>query len=126
MKLPGRLPPLGVPGLRAAGATAAATRGTSAATGHLVEAPMGPGASPRLDPRLYQIAVLASLLVYGMAWLGLDIHPGRAVVILAAALMTQLAATAIAELPRFDPRSALISGLSLCLLLRTNEPWLAM
>jgi Na+-transporting NADH:ubiquinone oxidoreductase subunit NqrB len=37
-----------------------------------------------------------------------------------------LAATAVAELPRFDPKSALISGLSLCLLLRTNDPWLAM
>ena len=70
--------------------------------------------------------MLASLLVYGMAWLGLDIHPDRAVAILAAALVTQLAATALAELPRFDPKSALISGLSLCLLLRTNDPWLAM
>src|SRR5688500_10895860 len=114
MNLPGRLH-VGFPGLRAAGATAAATRGTSAAAGHLVEPAVRSGASPRLDPRLYQIAVLASLLVYGMAWLELDIHPGRAAAILATALMTQLAATAIAELPRFDPRSALISGLSLCL-----------
>lgn len=28
-------------------------------------------------------------------------------------------------MPRFDPKSALISGLSLCLLLRTNDAWLA-
>jgi Na+-transporting NADH:ubiquinone oxidoreductase subunit NqrB len=40
--------------------------------------------------------------------------------------MTQWAATALAELPSFDPRSALISGLSLCLLLRTNDLGLAM
>jgi Na+-transporting NADH:ubiquinone oxidoreductase subunit NqrB len=61
-----------------------------------------------------------------MAWLGLDVHPGRAVAILAAALLTQLAATTLTELPRFDPKSALISGLSLCLLLRTNDLGLAM
>ncbi len=30
-----------------------------------------------------------------------------------------------ASLTRFDPRSALISGLSLCLLFRTSDPWLA-
>jgi len=79
----------------------------------------------RLDPRLYQIAVLASLLAYGMAYLGFDIQPGRAVAILTAALLTQLAATALAARSGFDPRSALISGLSLCLLLRTNDPVLA-
>ena len=45
--------------------------------------------------------------------------------ILAVALMTQLAGTVLTGLPRFDPKSALISGLSLCLLLRTNEPGLA-
>src|SRR5262245_5963093 len=78
-----------------------------------------------LDPRLYQIAVLASLLVYGMARLGFDVSPGQAVAILAAALGTQLACATLAARPTFDPRSALISGLSLCLLLRTNDPWLA-
>ena len=57
-----------------------------------------------IDPRLYQIAVLASLLVYGMAWLGLDIHPGRAVAILATALLTQWAATELAELPALRPQ----------------------
>src|SRR5262245_53907777 len=79
----------------------------------------------QLDPRLYQIAVLASLLLYGMAHLGFDVSPGRAVAILAAALATQLACTTLAARPTFDPRSALISGLSLCLLLRTNDPGLA-
>ena len=127
MKLLGRLQPVGIPGSRRIRGTAAtATRATSAAAGRIPGDGVTLRAPPRLDPRLYQITVLASLLVYGMAWLGLDIHPGRAVAILAAALMTQWAATAVAELPRFDPKSALISGLSLCLLLRTNDPWLAM
>ena len=30
------------------------------------------------DPRLYQIATLASLLVYGLIWLDFDITPARA------------------------------------------------
>jgi len=72
------------------------------------------------DPRIYQIAALASLLLYGMAFLGFDVSPGRAAVILAAALGTQLLCTRAFRLPAFDPKSALISGLSLCLLLRTN------
>ena len=79
----------------------------------------------RPDPRLYQISVLSLLLAYGMVWLNLDIAPVQASIILATALLTQLAATLLGEAPRFDPRSALISGLSLCLLLRTNDPWLA-
>lgn len=77
------------------------------------------------DPRLYQILVLASLLVYGIARLDLEIHPGRALLLLATALLTQLACTRLWRLPAFDPRSALISGLSLCLLLRTNSVALA-
>lgn len=72
------------------------------------------------DPRLFQIAALASLLLYGMAFLGFDISPARALLILAAALGTQLACTRFFRLPTFDPKSAAISGLSLCLLLRTN------
>jgi enediyne biosynthesis protein E5 len=86
---------------------------------------MAQAATPRLDPRLYQIAVLSVLLAYGMIGLDLEIDRGRAVAILAAALLTQLGGTVLARIPRFDPRSALISGLSLCLLLRTNDPWLA-
>jgi Na+-transporting NADH:ubiquinone oxidoreductase subunit NqrB len=42
-------------------------------------------------------------------------------VTLAVALATQLACTRLWNLPAFDPRSALISGLSLCLLLRSNS-----
>ena len=43
------------------------------------------------------------------------------VVTIGAALLTQYVATRLARLPVFDPTSALISSLSLCLLLRTND-----
>lgn len=72
------------------------------------------------DPRLYQIASLAGLLAFGVARLDLDVSGVQAGVTLLTVLLTQYAGTRLAGLPRFDPRSALISGLSLCLLLRTN------
>jgi enediyne biosynthesis protein E5 len=77
------------------------------------------------DPRLYQILVLSSLLAYGVLHLDLEIALGRALLLLATALLTQYACTRLWRLPAFDPRSALISGLSLCLLLRTNSTGLA-
>jgi len=80
----------------------------------------------RWDPRLYQIATLAGLLGYGLGWLDLEIQPQTALAILASALATQLACARLAGRGRFDPRSALISGLSLCLLLRTGSLSLAM
>ncbi|PYM77598.1 MAG: hypothetical protein DME03_04045 [Candidatus Rokuibacteriota bacterium] len=79
----------------------------------------------RWDPRLYQIATLAGLLGYGVCWLDLEVQPQTAVVIVASALAAQLACERLAGRPRFDPRSALISGLSLCLLLRTESPVVA-
>jgi Na+-translocating ferredoxin:NAD+ oxidoreductase RnfD subunit len=72
------------------------------------------------DPRLYQIACLSGLLAYGLAGLGFDIAMGQVAVLLATCLAVQLAGTRLTGLPRFDPRSALISGLSLCLLLRSE------
>ena len=72
------------------------------------------------DPRLYQIAMLSSLLVYGMGWLAFDITIARAALLLATALATQVACDRFAARPP-NLRSALISGLSLCLLLRTNR-----
>lgn len=73
------------------------------------------------DPRYYQIAVLASLLIYGVGWLAFDIGPREIAFLLGAVLATQFVFGELAGQPRFDPRSALISGLSLCLLLRTNN-----
>jgi Na+-transporting NADH:ubiquinone oxidoreductase subunit NqrB len=80
----------------------------------------------KVDPRLYQILVLSSLLVYGVTRLDLEIRPGRVLLLLATALLTQWACTRLWRLPAFDPRSALISGLSLCLLMRTNSAGLAL
>ena len=81
--------------------------------------------APRLDPRLWQIASLTGLLIYGLARLDFDITPARAALVLISALLAQWLATRLARLPKFDPKSALISALSLCLLLRTGEAWIA-
>jgi Na+-transporting NADH:ubiquinone oxidoreductase subunit NqrB len=78
------------------------------------------------DPRHYQIAMLASLLAYGIVRLDFEIAPARAGAVLTVALLTQYACTRLWHLPAFDPRSAAISGLSLCLLLRTNSVTLAL
>jgi Na+-transporting NADH:ubiquinone oxidoreductase subunit NqrB len=73
------------------------------------------------DPRLYQIGTLGSLLGYGVWWLSFEVHAETALAIVATALVTQLACTRVSGRGPFDPRSALISALSLCLLLRTSS-----
>ena len=78
-----------------------------------------------MDPRWYQIGSLAALLTFGMLRLGFEIGLAQAGVTLATAIAIQYACTRIWRLPQFDPKSALISGLSLCLLLRTNDIALA-
>jgi Na+-translocating ferredoxin:NAD+ oxidoreductase RnfD subunit len=78
------------------------------------------GSARRRDPRLYQISVLASLLVYGLTRLHFEIGALQAAVTLAAALLAQAAGDRLTG-RRYEPRSALISGLSLCLLLRTDH-----
>jgi Na+-translocating ferredoxin:NAD+ oxidoreductase RnfD subunit len=76
------------------------------------------------DPRDYQISVLGGLLVYGLLALDFDVGIVQVAVTLGSVLLIQYACTRLWRLPRFDPKSALISGLSLCLLLRTNFLWL--
>ena len=76
------------------------------------------------DPRYYQIAVLTSLLIYGVGWLGFDVDVGQIAILLGSVLLTQFLYGKFFAASPFDPRSALISGLSLCLLLRTNSPLL--
>ena len=78
-----------------------------------------------LDPRLYQISMLGCLLGYGMLRLDFEITTARAATLLATALLTQYVCSRLWSLPAFDARSAWISGLSLCLLLRTNSPGVA-
>jgi Na+-transporting NADH:ubiquinone oxidoreductase subunit NqrB len=77
-----------------------------------------------LDPRLYQIATLTLLLGFGLIGLDFDIRWDVAAVMLVWALGVQYAGSRAAGIG-FDPRSALISTLSLCLLLRTNYVWVA-
>jgi Na+-transporting NADH:ubiquinone oxidoreductase subunit NqrB len=73
------------------------------------------------DPRLYQIAVLSALLLYGAVGLDFEIQLYVALAVTSSALATQLIFSKLWKLPQFDPRSALISTLSLCLLLRTTS-----
>jgi Na+-translocating ferredoxin:NAD+ oxidoreductase RnfD subunit len=75
----------------------------------------------RRDPRWYQISLLAALLAYGLIRLDFDVAYTQVAATLGAALLAQYVCTRLWKLPAFDPRSALISGLSLCLLLRTNS-----
>lgn len=77
------------------------------------------------DPRYYQIAVLTSLVAFGVVALDFGIRWQNAVSIVVTALAVQYLGTRYARLPRFDPLSPLITSLSLTLLLRTDEPQLA-
>lgn len=72
------------------------------------------------DPRCYQVAVLSTLLCVGVFLLDFGIRWQNAAVILLTAQATQLLGTHLTGLPRFDPLSALITSLSLTLLLRTE------
>ena len=81
---------------------------------------MAKGARGR-DPRHFQIGALTALLLYGLWGLGFDQTPGRAVLILATALLVQLGLGRLVG-SSFEPKSALVSGLSLCLLLRAASP----
>ena len=96
-----------------------------------------PGTDPairkQLDPRWYQIAVLGTLLCYGLFVLRFDLSYTQVAAILSTVLVTQLCCTLWLAggrsgakqgprwILRFEPRSALISGLSLCLLLRSGS-----
>ena len=106
------------------------------------------------DPRNYQLGALSTLLVVGISRFGFDVPPLHVAVTLMSALAAQGLAGRLtwqasrgrrttagsmggpvpAKAPTsrppfaaaFEWRSALISGLSLCLLLRTRQPvWLA-
>jgi len=75
------------------------------------------------DPRHLQIAVLTTLLAYGVLSLDFGVSGLLAAGVVGSALATQLVFTTSHRIP-FDPRSPLISALSLCLLLRAADPTL--
>jgi Na+-transporting NADH:ubiquinone oxidoreductase subunit NqrB len=78
------------------------------------------------DPRHYQMTVQALLLLWGLALLDFEITAARAALTLVSVLAAQWACTRVfTPAARFEWRSALISGLSLCLLLRvTSAFWI--
>jgi Na+-transporting NADH:ubiquinone oxidoreductase subunit NqrB len=72
------------------------------------------------DPRYYQVAVLTTLLGIGVFVLDFGIRWQNAVAIILTAQAAQFICSRLSGLPRFDPMSALITSLSLTLLLRTE------
>lgn len=80
----------------------------------------------RVDARLLQIGSLATLLAINIIWFDLGARWDEAVFTLAAALGAQAVFSRMARVA-FEWRSALITGLSLSILLRSNDPlvWVA-
>jgi Na+-transporting NADH:ubiquinone oxidoreductase subunit NqrB len=74
-----------------------------------------------LDARLFQIASLATLLAANILWFDLGASWRQSVVTLASTIGTQALFSHVYRV-RFEWQSALITGLSLSLLLRSNEP----
>ena len=75
------------------------------------------------DARHYQIAALSTLLVFNLGWIDFGARPANSACALAAALLTQIVCSRLTGTP-LDLRSPLITGLSLSLLLRADEPWI--
>lgn len=72
------------------------------------------------DPRNYQISVLSSLILLGLFHYGFHLPWWHVAGCIGATLTTQAIADRVIKRP-FDPRSPLISALSLTLLLRTGS-----
>src|SRR5262245_35686536 len=83
------------------------------------------------DARHYQIAALATLLAFNFIWLDFGARPLNSALAIGGALATQALCTwcPLPTFPRslreaaFDPRSPLITGLSLSLQLRADASW---
>lgn len=74
------------------------------------------------DARWFQIAGQTAILLTGLFALNFRIEPQQIAAAIGAALLAQwMGALLIAS--RFDWKSAAITGLSLCLLLRANDVW---
>ena len=97
--------------------------------GRVSAEPIGPRASAgsRLlaDPRHFQIAALSTLIGLGLFQFGFEVPWWHVAAVLGGTLGTQ--AIADRSVGRaFEPRSALISALSLTILLRTGSVWLSL
>src|ERR1700722_9705665 len=78
----------------------------------------------RGDARHFQIAALMGLLAFNLGWIDFGAKPLNSLLAVLSALATQWLCTRIWRLPALDLRSPLITGLSLSLLLRADEPWI--
>lgn len=78
------------------------------------------------DPRYYQVFVLSLLVSYGILVLDFGIHFQTAGTIFLTAQLIQAVCSRLSGLSRFDPFSALVTSLSLTMLLRTDSAVLAM
>jgi enediyne biosynthesis protein E5 len=76
------------------------------------------------DARHFQILALASLVALNFAIVDFGAAPLPSVLAVTGALVTQAVCGWLVGAGRFDMRSPLITGLSLSLLLRADEPWL--
>lgn len=76
------------------------------------------------DARHFQIVALSSLLAINFVWMDFGAKPVYSALAISSALATQIICSRWFGLPRIDLRSPLITGLSLSLLLRADEPWL--
>jgi enediyne biosynthesis protein E5 len=76
------------------------------------------------DARHFQIVALASLLLLNFFWIDFGAKPVYSALAILSALATQVVCSRLFGLPHIDPRSPLITGLSLSLLLRADAPWL--
>ncbi len=76
------------------------------------------------DPRHFQILALSSLLTLLFVWS--DFAPTGQILLLtlSSTLIAQFVFVKIFSVPKFDFRSPLITGLSLCLLLKVSMLWL--
>src|ERR1700760_1285967 len=77
------------------------------------------------DARHWQIAALGTLVFYSFVFLDFGAKPLFTAIALSSVLATQWVCSKLWRRP-FEWRSGLITGLSLSLLLRTNEPWIMM
>jgi Na+-transporting NADH:ubiquinone oxidoreductase subunit NqrB len=82
------------------------------------------GSSLLADGRHFQIAALGTLVALSFFWLDFGAKPLASGLAIAGTLATQALCTRLWRLPRLDLRSPLITGFSLSLLLRADEPLL--
>jgi len=73
--------------------------------------------------RHWQVVALSTLLIFNLGWIDFGARPENSVLALGAALITQCVCCWLTGTP-LDLRSPLITGLSLSLLLRADEPWI--